>query len=540
VALVLGIGLALRVWLLAHLPLTGDESVVGLMARQINSGHFSTFYWGQHYGGVEPYVVAAVFGLAGPGAASLDATATILAAVAALLAGATVREMTGRWKAGLVAGVLVWIWPYAAMWNSVHELGFRQATLCCGLAVLWCAARLRRPQQRVWVAGALGLSLGLGWWASPEILYFALPAAIVAGGHALVARRWKRGEPVVADRRPFITAALVGGVVGAAPWLYTNVRTGFVSLRPSAAGISGGTDFLGRIGVFFRHALPTQLGTQTIITGRWLGGPVVGVLVLAILLVAIACAGVTAVRRLWRDGSGVPLATVALAVVLFPLLFAAVPGSGYWADARYGIFLGPLVVVLLVGAVGGPRSGAPAKHPVAAVLGALALVGATALTLAGAHASGIPVTSASRFTSGWSDPNAATRAAVAAMEARGVRTAYGDYWISYTLDLLSGGRVAVSPSPLDVNRTPQLAAEVAAAPRSAWLFFAPSDQALASWTFSNPEPGPGTLTEPSFEALLRAHGDPFRVLHLGVLDAVVPAHPLPTAALFGSPSPQHP
>src|SRR5580692_9827222 len=53
-------GALLRAWLLTHLPLWGDEAIVGLQARAIGSGHFSAFYWGQHYGGLEPYVVAAV------------------------------------------------------------------------------------------------------------------------------------------------------------------------------------------------------------------------------------------------------------------------------------------------------------------------------------------------------------------------------------------------------------------------------------------------------------------------------------------------
>src|SRR5579872_2549616 len=51
-------GLVLRVWLLVELPVWGDEAIVGIMARGIDSGHFTAFYLGQHYGGLEPYLVA--------------------------------------------------------------------------------------------------------------------------------------------------------------------------------------------------------------------------------------------------------------------------------------------------------------------------------------------------------------------------------------------------------------------------------------------------------------------------------------------------
>ncbi len=63
--LAIAYGAVLRLWLLVHLPLFGDEAVVGLMARQIDAGHFTAFYWGQFYGGVEPYPAALALRLGG-------------------------------------------------------------------------------------------------------------------------------------------------------------------------------------------------------------------------------------------------------------------------------------------------------------------------------------------------------------------------------------------------------------------------------------------------------------------------------------------
>src|SRR5205085_3756775 len=55
-------GIALRVWLLRGPTgaLDSDEAIVGLMARHIVHQHqFTTFYWGQHYGGSLTAVVMA-------------------------------------------------------------------------------------------------------------------------------------------------------------------------------------------------------------------------------------------------------------------------------------------------------------------------------------------------------------------------------------------------------------------------------------------------------------------------------------------------
>jgi hypothetical protein len=115
---------------------------------------------------------------------------------------------------------------------------------------------------------------------------------------------------------------------------------------------------------------------------------------------------------------------------------------------------------------------------------------------------------------------------VEAMRTHHIEAAYGDYWTAYDLDFLSHGQPVVSPSVLDVNRSADIAAQVRSSKDPAWLFFAPGQAAAAA--FSNPQPGPGPYAEASFEALLRQRGIPFRVVTLGVLDAVVPAHRLTT------------
>ena len=255
-----------RLWLLLHLPLFSDEAVVGLIVRQINKGQFSTFYWGQQYGGVEPYV-AALVGHVVPGPIGLNATASLLASAAAVMVGLVVLEASGDRRAALLAGALAWVWPYAVVWNSSRELGFHFATLASGLALLYFAVRVCRGHRGPMTLLALGACAGIGWWSSPEIAYFALPAGVVLVGSW---RRWTDGWSARVDPWPMVLV-VIGAVAGALPWLVTNVHTGFASLSQSSAP-AGTTTYGGRLVVFMEKVLPTELGLRTLGTGHWVGG----------------------------------------------------------------------------------------------------------------------------------------------------------------------------------------------------------------------------------------------------------------------------
>jgi hypothetical protein len=527
VLLAVVVGTALRVWLLAHLPLNGDEAVVGLMARSITQGHFSTFYWGQQYGGVEPYVAAAAYEMFGQSPMVLNVVASVLSVLAAVLSALVVWEMCGRRAVAIAVGALVWVLPYAALWNSVHELGFRQAALCLGLAFAWCALRLRRrPGSLAWSV-ATGLCLGFGWWASPEILYVALPAFVVTVVSVVRASRgtgdrWWDGTPWVRN----LVAGALAAAVGALPWIYTNVGTGFASLRPSAAGLSGGPGYWSRVGTFFAHVLPTQVGAQSLFTGAWIGGPVIGVGILVVVLSLVAAGLVLAFGGARRTRPPAPgVVTAAVAVVVFPFLFAVIPGAAYWADGRYGIFLGPLLAILVAGGLARRR----VERKVVRVPWwrrlqvpcTVALLGASVVTLAGAStASAVPVTHPRAFFSNWHDPNADARAVVVGLRAHHVGSAIADYWTAYVLDVLDGEQIPVTPESPDVVRDKALEAR-AQTRDPVWLVFAPSKTAQASYDFSNPQPGPASYDEQSVVAMLRREHTGFRILHLGVLDAVV-------------------
>jgi hypothetical protein len=553
-------GVLVRVWLLAHLGLFGDEAVVGLMGRGIFHGQFGAFYWGSTYGGAEPYVVAVV-GRVNGGPMGLNASPALLAAGAAVLVYAVLAtSRVDRRLAGLGAAV-AWVWPYAATWNSVRELGFRGATLFCGLLVILCALRIQQHRAGPATRLFLGLAAGVGWWSSPEIVYFAVPTVV------LLAAGWNRFYKTPYDRAwsdeappdpeaptgrlarpwrvfpPLLT--VLGLAIGALPWLYANIRSGFASVMlgvPPPSGFGYGR----RVSVFFHDVLPTQLGLRAVPGGRpdgsWIGGPTLGhslydvILVLLVLLI---------VRVLWtarRGRRAAPLLAAAGGVVAFPFLSSLFPTSWYTADGRYGVYLGPLVVLLAILALSAPgltRPVAPARHAarqgsrpsrlwpaLVTATASVALAASVLSTMVLAHESlGTPMQPRAFF-SGWTDPNAAARQVVAAMGAHHIRAAYGNYWTAYNLDLLAPPEVTVSPSALDDQRSAALARTVRRAKQPAWLFFSPDQLPAAAAAFSNAEPGPGGYTEVQFTDYLSAHHLAYRVVPLGVLTAVIPDQPL--------------
>lgn len=154
------------------------------------------------------------------------------------------------------------------------------------------------------------------------------------------------------------------------------------------------------------------------------------------------------------------------------------------------------------------------------VAGLLVAAGA-GLCVAGAAAGGA-VAAPSRLASGWSDPEGPAQHVVARLEAEGVHDAFGTYWTAYVLQYLAGRRIRVTASPDDYVRNTSLLATVAGSPHPAWLFAAPGHRGAAARAFDNSEPGPGGWTEGAFERLLVRQHVHFRVLHVGVLDAVWP------------------
>lgn len=414
--------------------LDSDEAIVGLMARHaLYDGDLSVFFYGQAYGGtLEALLTVPAIAVGGSHALAVKLVPMVLSALAAVLVWRVGRRTVGE-RPAVVAALAFWMWPANYVWFSTKARGFYWVAMVLGLAILLLVLRISdRPDGwRDWLL--LGGTTGLGWWTTPQILYFVVPA-----GLWLV---WRlRGQSWRA------VAALPAAGAGAAPWLLYNLDTGWRSFDVTSRQFDKG--YAGNIGVLFENGIPVALGLHA--AEEWIVPLIFPVLYIAVLG-AVLWAG------LRRRG------VVALGAVAFPFIWGALPVSGVVGEGRYVLFLAPFVVLLLAGV-------AAARPATAAAF----LMGVAVLSIAGAvairdHSSPFLVDDTSGEPQVILMPRdtALLRAAIAHQN---ITHAYADYWIAYRVTYETAEEVIVAP--FNTSRHPPYVAAVAAAPRPAYLYVA--------------------------------------------------------------------
>jgi 4-amino-4-deoxy-L-arabinose transferase-like glycosyltransferase len=311
---------ALRVWTLAS-PIGGldaDEAVWGLMTRHALEGELAVFFWGQAYGGTHEVLLSIpVFALAGSSAAAVRVVPLALFAVASLLVWRVGRRTIGE-PAATAAAVFFAIWPPYLVWKSTRAHGFYGSMLVLSLLVLLFTLRLgERPSRRD--AAALGVCLGLGWWAGPATAVIALPAVLwlAVRLRADALRIWP---------------ALPAAVVGALPWLIWNLSHDFASLDASFE--SGGT-YTDHVRTFFWATFPTMLSLRTPFTLEW-------ITVEALTRAVTVAAFLLLVSMLLRDPPRRLLGAVALT---YPVLQSLSPFATLNEEPRYLVLLAPVLAL---------------------------------------------------------------------------------------------------------------------------------------------------------------------------------------------------
>jgi hypothetical protein len=531
------VGAFIRAWLLFHQPVTSDEAVAGLIAHQILNGHTYAFFWGQPFGGVEPYVVAAVFAILGQNSLTLGLAPILLSAVAAILVWRVALRLVDSPQVALLAGAMAWVAPFPVVFSSTIEGGYRGVTLACGLSVLLLSLRILDGKFRVAEFVAFGLIAGLGWWSLPEIAYFLIPAGLVVIG-AMV-QSYNAGE--LSRWAGRIGWAVPAFVVGAFPWIWTNIGSGFASLDASkfpgsVTPLNPG--YAGRLRIFFKYTLPMYANLRRLITGQWLfggsGSPLHSVLVpLATALLALVLLAVLVLCFL-RGGRCIALG---VALVLYPFLIALQPGTWYWEDGRYAVYLGPLLALAVAVACaelaarlrGRTRSSSHGlTRPRGTGLTLMSVVVAVLLVMTAVNFHQSLAVSPRALVSHWGNPDAAATTTAAALEADGIRTGYADYWVAYKLDFVSRGNLSVTVAGTDPDRWAALSQEVRTSKSPAWLFVPPAQVpiGLAQFAQTDEIQGPSGLTEANFLAALARLGVRYRTVNAGPIQAVIPARPV--------------
>ncbi len=359
-----------------------------------------------------------------------------------------------------------------------------------------------------------GLATGVGWWSSPEVVYFLLPAGILVIAAIVVDRGAHRAMRWAIS----IAIGLGAAIVGSLPWLWSNINSSWASVNTFGLP-PGAPHFVGRLRQFFEFSVGILLSLRNTGTGAWAFAKPLGILVEALVGVIVVAAVALCVLR--RDRA----IALAAGVVAFPLLLSYFPGSYYWQDGRYIPFVIPLASLMIIAAApeAARRFGAwRHRDPVGENNAALAMVGSIgvvvmALTVINFAVFAVPLSS---FFNAWGDPNSPTTAAIAKLEAAGVNAGYADYWAAYRLDYLSGAKLNITALP-GPDRSETIRHRVLAAKSPAWIFV-PSAQAQLTQFDAYSTVGPDQVTEAEFIADLKRLGIGYRVVAAGPVVAVIP------------------
>ncbi|MDQ3757348.1 MAG: glycosyltransferase family 39 protein [Actinomycetota bacterium] len=416
-AVLFGLGLRVHMLRSGWGVLDSDEAIMGLMARAAQRGDFSAFLWGQQYGGAaEAYVIAFVFLFTGATTAGIRIATLALAATAAVLTWRVGKRLLGP-HAGAAAGLAVWLWPTAGVFLSFRNRGFYWITIVAGLVFVLASLRLaERPNRRDAVVA--GLAAGLGWWSTPQIVTFVVPVAVwvlLRARHLL---------------RPLALFGLPAAVVGAAPWVFVNLRDGLVSLTPPPLPPGAAGTYASRLDVFVDRGLPMALGLRIPWSEQWVPhGEWLYVVVLVALIGGLA----------WRRA---PL-VVWVGLLVFPFVHPLSPLSNYVGEGRYFVYYVPFLTLALAAAV---------RHRIALALLVVVLAGSTVYAVDKIK----PV----------QDDYAPL---IEDLDRRGIRAAYADYWIGYRLMFESEERIVVGIMSPDASRNLAFDQRVDAAARHAYV-----------------------------------------------------------------------
>jgi 4-amino-4-deoxy-L-arabinose transferase-like glycosyltransferase len=411
VAAAIAAGLALRIWVGGSdlgIP-DSDEAVVGLMALHFLDGEWTTFFWGQGFGGSqEALLTAPLLWLTGPDWVALRAVPVVLTAVSALVVWRVGRRTFGE-PAAAVAGCLAWIWPPFLVQRLTHQYGFYAGGLLCSALLLLLALRLvARPTRAR--AALFGLTTGFALWQSAQVLPIAVG---VVAWMVWRSRAWLRHAWL---------AALMA-VVGALPSIVWNALNDWESLSST---IDDTTSYAHRLRIFASPLLGMLLGLRTPYTQERL-------LPAAVTFAAYAALAALFLYGAYRARSSDASLLYVVAAV-FPFVYAAAPQTLFSQEPRYLLVLSPVIVLLLAQLATTWWRGA-------AVLACALAISVATLSRMESYVESVPA-----------QPPKAPRdlgALVGTLDRLGLDRVYADFWLSYRLTFETDERIVAAQSKLE-------------------------------------------------------------------------------------------
>jgi hypothetical protein len=294
---VLAVGAGLKVILLLFqvVPFNSDEAIVALMAKHIIDGARPTFFYGQAYmGSLDAFLVAAGFLLFGEQVWVVRLVQGILYLGTLLTTGWIGKKSFGSHSIGILAAWFLAIPTVNVTLYTTVSLGGYGEMLLLGnlilLAGLYIIEYLNesRWSQAIRLSLVYGILTGLGIWAFGLTLVYSLPVGIY-----LVVKLWglirKAPEAKIGGLEGWkiligvLATALMGLIVGAAPWCLYAVNHGFAQLLGELqGGAIAGVEGLSGPRQVLQHLVNFLLLGGTVIFGlrppwemRWLALPLI-------------------------------------------------------------------------------------------------------------------------------------------------------------------------------------------------------------------------------------------------------------------------
>jgi Dolichyl-phosphate-mannose-protein mannosyltransferase len=450
---ILLIALASRLILLASgaVSFHADEAIVALMARHINLGERPTFFYGQAYmGSLDAWLVAIGFHLMGESVMSVRVVQSGLYLLAVAVGFVTAWRLSGKVKIAIVAGLVMAIPPVNTALYTTATLGGYNETLIFGGLILLLGYEVTHDHRHSWWHwGLLGICGGLGWWINGLIVAYALPVCLLIF-YVLIWRPLREKSKLSLPIQ--ISAAVIGVLIGAAPWLtfdFTHDHAAlamFISNRQTGEFEGIGIPYVppGQRAIGLAViGLPTLIGMRFPWNAAYFLLPL-GVLVLLIYVVAIF--------RLLRgnnplkpDARGLVLGMLGLFCAIFiASTFGADPTGRYFLPMLLplGIVLGALVDGSWSLTTVRAQGGAPLQTRIISFVLVLIVVGYQAIGQI------VTMTTPPGLTTQFDPishiPNDNDEALITFLDEKQLFHGYTNYWVAFRLAFLSGERMQYS------------------------------------------------------------------------------------------------
>jgi hypothetical protein len=413
-----------------------DEATGMLMAQQAAHSHFFSFFWGGAYGGtLIPILEAPFIRLFGFSILFFRLFNTGITLLSAVVLWAITRRTLGRWGAVVATAIFLLAPAEWVLWSTREYVWWTGGTLWA-LLVVFCCLRWSETKAQYWLWG-LGVLTGLVFWTYP------LFGCLVGTPVVLVA--WMLRRRLLA-----LCQLVLFAVIGAAPWLWTNLMGGFGSLNPPMAVTQP-------LSLRLKTSIKETLPRGTILRLAHASPRGASLLGAALLVSAVLAVLYAMVRR-----QPVP-ASAAVCVLMWPALIVA---SGVFLNGesyRYAFVLAAPVAVLVAWLVRRPPPFAVGVVVVVVWLSVASLWRGTQ------HFKAVPMEDAN------------TKALVARLVADHRTHVYAGYWVSYLLSVESNTRVTASPTVVVRDVEYQRLADTV--PKATYVFTAGQglDQQVNQW-----------------------------------------------------------